>query len=219
LLSISFFQCKKKEEPMIKAAKYEVSEKYVISSAYVLSGYHLKDTVNNIYGAMLVPINKEKDESINTKLINSNIGTQMQAFVDEVVKRKAKGDNYIEIRPAYFVFHDGEIYSCLIKKTICFATEDTTRTYNTITFNFLKNKMLFFDDIFQVDKTNFSQFSKLFDKKMSSIELQSLKELDFNIETDSISFNVQDHKTTNRYKQSIENLRPYFKNKKQFLKE
>ena len=54
---------------------------------------------------------------------------------------------------------------------------------------------------------------------MSSIGLQNLKQIDFNIEMDSIAFNLQEEKTFNHYKQSIETLRPYFKNKKQFLKE
>ncbi|MFA6807315.1 MAG: hypothetical protein WCR29_07845, partial [Bacteroidales bacterium] len=184
-----------------------------------ISGYHIKDTINNIYGALLVPISKLEDNNIDIKPITSNIGIQMQKFVDKVKQRKSEGDNFIEIRPAYFVFHDNEIYSCLIKKTICLANEDTTKTYNTIIFNYIKNKMLGFDDIFNVNEFNYSQFVQLFDKKMSSLELKSLKQVDFNIETDSISFNIQENNTINRYKQSIENLRPYFKNNKQFTKE
>lgn len=219
LLSITFIQCQKKEEKKLKTTKYEVKENYVISSVYTISGYHIKDTINNIYGALLVPISKLEDNNINIKPITSNIGIQMQEFVDKVKQRKSEGENFIEIRPAYFVFHDNEIYSCLIKKTICLANEDTTKTYNTIIFNYIKNKMLGFDDIFNVNESNYSQFVQLFDKNISSLELKSLKQVDFNIETDSISFNIQGNNTINRYKQSIENLRPYFKNNKQFTKE
>lgn len=219
LLSITFIQCQKKEEKKLKTTKYEVKENYVISSVYTISGYHIKDTINNIYGALLVPISKLEDNNINIKPITSNIGIQMQEFVDKVKQRKSEGENFIEIRPAYFVFHDNEIYSCLIKKTICLANEDTTKTYNTIIFNYIKNKLLGFDDIFNVNESNYSQFVQLFDKNMSSLELKSLKQVDFNIETDSISFNIQENNTINRYKQSIENLRPYFNNNKQFTKE
>jgi len=219
LLSITFIQCQKKEEKKLKTTKYEVKENYVISSVYTISGYHIKDTINNIYGALLVPISKLEDNNINIKPITSNIGIQMQEFVDKVKQRKSEGENFIEIRPAYFVFHDNEIYSCLIKKTICLANEDTTKTYNTIIFNYIKNKLLGFDDIFNVNESNYSQFVQLFDKNISSLELKSLKQVDFNIETDSISFNIQGNNTINRYKQSIENLRPYFNNNKQFTKE
>ena len=219
LLSISFIQCQKKEQKEFKTTKYEVKENYIIHSAYGISGVHVKDTVNNIYGAMLIPISKIKDNNINIKPITTNIGSQMQDFVDQVKKRKAEGDNFIEIRPAYFIFHNNELYSCLIKKTICFANEDTTKTYNTVIFNYLENKELSFDDIFQVNEENYNEFIQLFDKKMSSIGLQGLKQIDFNIEMDSIAFYVQEEKTFNHYKQSIETLRPYFKNKKQFLKE
>ncbi|MCK9163952.1 MAG: hypothetical protein M0O93_06370 [Bacteroidales bacterium] len=219
LLSITFIQCQKKEEKKLKTTKYEVKENYVISSVYTISGYHIKDTINNIYGALLVPISKLEDNNIDIKPITSNIGIQMQEFVDKVKQRKSEGENFIEIRPAYFVFHDNEIYSCLIKKTICLANEDTTKTYNTIIFNYIKNKLLGFDDIFNVNESNYSQFVQLFDKNISSLELKSLKQVDFNIETDSISFNIQGNNTINRYKQSIENLRPYFNNNKQFTKE
>ena len=83
----------------------------------------------------------------------------------------------------------------------------------------MENKILSFDDVFQVDEKNYSKFIQLFDKKMASLSLKSLKESDFNIEIDSISFNIEENNTTNHYKQSIETLRPYFKNKKQFKKQ
>lgn len=219
LLSISFIQCQKKEDKKIKTTKYEVKENYIIHSAYGISGVHVKDTVNNIYGDILIPINKIKDNNINIKPITSNIGSQMQAFVDEVKRRKAIGSNFIEIRPAYFIFHDNQIYSCLIKKTSCFANQDTTKTYSSVLYNYMENKILSFDDVFQVDEKNYSKFIQLFDKKMASLSLKSLKESDFNIEIDSISFNIEENNTTNHYKQSIETLRPYFKNKKQFKKQ
>lgn len=225
VISITFIACdNKKENKKIKTTKYEVKETYVISSLYGVSGYHVKDTVNNIYGAMLVPISKVEDNDINIKPITSNIGNQMQDFVNQVRKNKAEGKNFIEIRPAYFIFYDNEIYSCLIKKTICFANQDTVKTYNTILFNYKENKPFGFDNIFSVKESNLSDFLALFNKSMSSLNLQTLKTTDFNIETDSISFNVKqtspiNHYTQKQYKQSIEKLRPFFINKKQFSKE
>lgn len=223
VLSITFVACDKKEEKKIKTTKYAVKEDYVISSLYGISGYNIKDTINNIYGAMLVPLSKVKDNNTNIKPITDNIGNQMQEFVNQVKKNKAEGKNFIEIRPAYFIFYDQEIYSCLIKKTICFANQDTIKTYNTVLFNYKENKALGFDNIFSVTESNLSDFLALFSKEMSSLNLQELKTTDFNLETDTICFNVKQSSPKNfytqkQYKQSIDNLRPFLKNKKQFTK-
>ena len=224
LLSLTFIACNKKKEEKRKITKYEVKETYVIPKVYTLSGFHLKDTVNNIFGAVLMPISKVKENPVNVESITTNIGKQMQEFVD-IIKSKAnkQGKNYIEIRPVYFVFH-GDMYSCLIKKTICFANSDTVKTYNTIIYNYKTKKELGFNDIFSVDKSNLSGFLALFSKDMVIKNIEELKTLDFNIETDSISFNIKQTKPTNyfthkQFKQSIETLRPYLKSKELFIKD
>lgn len=224
LLSLTFIACDKKKEEKKKITKYEVKETYVIPTVYTLSGFHLKDTVNNIFGAVLMPISKVKKNTVNIEPITTSIGKQMQEFVDFVKsKGREKGKNYIEIRPVYFVFH-GDIYSCLIKKTICFANADTVKSYNTIIYNYKTKKGLGFNDIFSVDKSNLSDFLALFNKDMRIKNIEELKKLDFNIEIDSISFNIEQTKQTNyfkhkQFKQSIETLRPYLKGKELFIKD
>ena len=223
-LSFTFIACDKKKEEKKKMVKYDVKEKYVIPKSYTISGFHLKDTVNNIFGAVLMPISRVKENPVNIKPINKSIGTQMQEFVDQVKsKGKTQGNNYIEIRPSYFIFH-GDIYSCLIKKTICFANADTVKSYNTIIYNDNKKKQLGFEDIFSVDKSNLSDFLALFNKDMAITNIEELKKIDFNIEIDSISFNVKQTKPTNcfiqkQFKQSIAKLRPYLKDKELFIKD
>ena len=59
--------------------------------------------------------------------------------------------------------------------------------------------------------------------EISEFSLNELKQTDFNIETDSISFNVKQNKPINysihkQYKQSIEALEPYLKDKELFRK-
>lgn len=223
-LSFAFIACDKKKEEKKKTVKYDVKEKYVIPKSYTISGFHLKDTVNNIFGAVLMPVSRVKENPVNIKPINKSIGMQMQEFVDQVKsKGKTQGKNYIEIRPSFFVFH-GDIYSCLIKKTICFANSDTVKSYNTIIYNDNTKNTLGFEDIFSVDKSNLSGFLALFNKDMAITSIEELKKIDFNIEVDSISFNVKQTKPTNcfiqkQFKQSIETLRPYLKDKEIFIKD
>lgn len=217
--SVLFIQCQKKEEKKFKITKYEVKDDYVISKAYAVSGFNLNDTVNNIYGAMLIPISKNMENDINIKPITSNIGSQMQEFVDEVRKRSTKGYNFIEIRPIYFIFHDNELYSCLVKKTISFDDKDTLISYNTVNYNYMENMFFGFDDIFQVNQANYLEFIELLGINPSQLNLSGLRGSDFNIEADSISFNIHVNNSFIRYKQSIEELRPYFKDKDRFSKE
>ncbi|MBP1644591.1 MAG: hypothetical protein H6Q16_166 [Bacteroidetes bacterium] len=227
-LSILFFSCNKKGKEDVKITKYEVKENYYMPEIFGLSGYNIKDTVNDIYGGLLFPISRVKENEINVKPIEKSIGSQMQTFVNEVKKRNSKGKiegkNFIEIRPTYFILYDDYFYSCLIKKTTCFASEDTIKDYFTILYNYREDQVLGFDDIFLVKDSNFSSFIALLQKDISIKTIEQLKKTDFNIETDSISFNVNQDKTENQFikkqfRQSIETLRPYFKNKNQFIKD
>ncbi len=226
-LSILFFSCNKKENEDVKITKYKVKENYYMPEIFALSGFNIKDTVNDIYGGLLFPISRVKSNDINVKPIEKSIGSQMQIFVNEVKKRNSKGKiegkNFIEIRPTYFILYDDYLYSCLIKKTTCFASEDTIKDYFTILYNYREEEKLGFNDIFLVEDSNFSSFIALFPKDISIKSIEQLKKTDFNIETDSISFNVNQDKADNQFKkkqfkQSIETLRPYFKNKNQFIK-
>lgn len=226
--TISFVACNKGEDKKLKVTKYEVEGSYVMPKMYALSGYNIKDTVNDIYGAILIPLSRIEDNQINIKPITTNIGTQMQDFVNKVKQKssnkKIEGKNFIEIRPVYFVFHDDNIYSCLVKKTSYFPDKDTLKTYNTILYDYREEEMLDFDDVFSVDKSNFTDFISLFPKDIPIKTLENLKQTDFNIEIDSISFNAnlsspENYYIQKQFKQSIETLRPYFKNKKQFAKE
>ncbi len=227
LLSLLHFSCNKKEDKDVKITKYQVKENYYMPNIFGLSGYNIKDTINDIYGGLLFPLTKIKENDVNVKPIEKNIGSQMQIFVNEIKKRNSKGKiegkNYIEIRPTYFILYDDYMYSCLIKKTTCYASEDTIKDYFTILYNYREDVVLGFDDIFLVRDSNFSSFISLFPKDISIKNIEQLKKTDFNIETDSISFNVNQDKAENQFikkqfRQSIETLRPYFKNKNQFKK-
>jgi len=224
LFSVAIISCNKKEEVKQKMVEYELKENYVIPQAYALSGIKIKDSINKIYGGLLIPMSGVKENTNYVKPIVDDIGLQMQDFVDQVKKRNnTKGSNFIEVRPAYFVFHGRQLYSCLIKKTICFAQEDTIKSYNTIIYDYQNRKILGFDDIFSVNQSNLSAFLSLFSKDMEKFSLNELKQTDFNIETDSISFNVKQNKPINysihkQYKQSIEALEPYLKDKELFKK-
>lgn len=226
-LSLLHFSCNKQGKEDVKITKYEVKENYYMPKIFGLSGYNIKDTVNDIYGGLLFPISRVKENEINIKPIEKSIGSQMQIFVNEVKKRKSKGKiegkNFIEIRPTYFILYDDYLYSCLIKKTTCYASEDTIKDYYTILYNYREDIVLGFDDIFLVKDSNFSSFISLLPKDISIKNIEQLKNIDFNIETDSISFNVNQDKADNQFikkqfRQSIETLRPYFKNKNQFKK-
>lgn len=222
LLSITISSCNKEEKPKQKIVEYDLKEDYVIPQAYALSGIKIRDSINRIYGGLIVPMSSVEENTIYVKPIVADIGVQMQDFVDNVKKRNnAKGSNFIEVRPAYFVFHGRQLYSCLIKKTICYAKEDTIKSYNTIIYDYQNRKILGFDDIFLVSQANLSDFLSLFSKDMEKFTLSELKQTDFNIETDSIAFNVKQDKPINhsiyqRYKQSIERLEPYLKDKELF---
>ncbi|MDD2530221.1 MAG: hypothetical protein PHN41_03230 [Bacteroidales bacterium] len=229
IVSLSFliFSCNKKEDNNIKITKYDVKETYYMPEIFGLSGYNIKDTVNEIYGGLLFPISRTKTNEINVSPIEKSIGSQMQSFVDEIKernsKKKVEGKNFIEIRPTYFILYDDHIYSCLIKKTTCFANEDTIKDYYTLLYDYREEAILGFDDIFSIGDTNFKSFISLFPNEMSIKSLADLKKTDFNIETDSIAFNVNKNKADNQilknqFKQSIEVLRPFFKNKNQFIK-
>lgn len=226
VIAVSIFSCNKKED--LKITKYDVKEVYYMPEIFGLSGYNIKDTINDIYGGLLFPISRVKTNDVNVKAIEKSIGSQMQNFVNEVKKRNSKGKiegkNYIEIRPTYFILYDDYIYSCLIKKTTCFAKEDTIKDYYTILYDYREDEVLGFDDIFTVGDSNFNSFISLFPKEIAINTVDQLKKTDFNVETDSISFNVnQNNKESQflkrQFRQSIENLRPYFKNKNQFVKD
>ncbi|MDR0971688.1 MAG: hypothetical protein LBM25_04830 [Bacteroidales bacterium] len=223
ILIFSFSSCNK-EEKKGNITRYEIKEVYHIPNIYGISGYHIKDTINNIYGAILFPINKVKDSRINIEPLVKFIGSQMQKFMDGFKEDSInKEKKFIEIRPAYFSICDSNIYSCLIKKTECKNEKDTIKTYITFLYNYSKDTILSFDDIFALDSNNFDSFIKKFDKKMNISSLKELKATDFNIEDDSIAFNVVQNKITNsfiqkQFKQSIDVLREYFVDKNYFIK-
>ena len=75
LLSLLHFSCNKKEDKDVKITKYQVKENYYMPNIFGLSGYNIKDTINDIYGGLLFPLTKIKENDVNVKPIEKNIGS------------------------------------------------------------------------------------------------------------------------------------------------
>lgn len=208
------FSCSKKEQKQTKGSKYKVEGDYFLPSTFTLSGLHIKDTANHIYGALLLPVCKIKDNSIDVRPLRFNVSSQMKAFMEKVKKDKSGNNHFIEIRPYYFIYYDS-LYSCLFQKRTSLNGKDTLTEYNSMLYNFAQGKKLDFDDIFSVNENNLSSFLALY-PQMKGYSLSKLKNTDFNIEMDSISFNLSLPKPDKncmqkRIKQSKTNLRPFIK--------
>jgi hypothetical protein len=213
--------CSKKETKQVKKNGYKVEGDYALPATFTLGGMNLKDTANNIYGALLTPMSKIENNPIDVKPIRMNIGRQMKFFVASVRKDKSKTKHFIEIRPLYFIHYDS-LYSCLLQKRTCINGKDTLKEYNTVLYNFMEQKPFGFNDIFSVNEQNLSAFLALF-PQMKGYDLAKLKSTDFNIEMDSIAFNITLPKAKNnclqqRIKQSKAKLKPFICTTKIFKK-
>lgn len=214
LLSIGLDSCNKKKEEKAKSNPKAPTKEFVLPQGIGLGDMKLKDSQNNIHNVLYFLVAKDKENRINLEPINTCMSKIMDDFKIKVGEQSDKAkESYLEIKPYYFQLNK-DMYSCLIRIRYCISNTDTLTEYKTINHNIKQNKDLSFDDVFSVNESNLKEFLALIDNK--TIKLNDLKKNDFNIEQDSISFNIKQSQPINkniqkRYKQSIDKLKPFIK--------
>jgi hypothetical protein len=202
LISIlSFSSCKKASNDK-KSMFHPSKEKLILDKNVKLMegmaacGINLHDTVNNIKGLIVFPrINQKQYSSINTKPISKLVETNIQSFVKQVkinnkTKGKNKDANIFNFQVKYCQNYK-DIISCVFDKKIHYSQSlDTISSFQSVNYNKKTGKILSFYDVFKVNDNNIKAFQNVFGKQLEQYSKEEMKNIDFNIEEDTISLNI-----------------------------
>lgn len=214
LLSICLDSCNKKKEEKAKSNTKTPTKEFVLPQGIALGDMKLKDSQNNIHNVLYFLVAKDKENRINLEPINTCMSKIMDDFKIKVNNQGDKTkESFLEIKPYYFQLNK-DLYSCLLRIRFAISCKDTLTEYKAINYSLQNNKNLSFDDVFSITESNLKAFLTLIEHR--TIKLNDLKRSDFNIEKDSISFNIIQSQPINkniqkRYKQSIDKLKPFIK--------
>ncbi|MBP1630894.1 MAG: hypothetical protein H6Q15_1787 [Bacteroidetes bacterium] len=214
LLSIGLDSCNKKKEEKAKSNPKTPTKEFVLPQGIALGDMKLKDSQNNIHNVLYFLVAKDKENRVNLEPINTCMSKIMDDFKLRVNNQGDKTkESFLEIKPYYFQLNK-DLYSCLLRIRFAISCKDTLTEYKAINYSLQNNKNLSFDDVFSITESNLKAFLTLIEHR--TIKLSELKRSDFNIEQDSISFNIIQSQPINkniqkRYKQSIDKLKPFIK--------
>ena len=219
---LTFYACNKNKDSKFKQSKTKIEKKdfdVPLIKGLIVSGINLHDTANNIQGQILFPrISTQDYKDFNIKPINDFVSNNIKGFVSIVKKNKdykTNKDHNILILKVLYAYQYKDITSCVFKKDVHLVNQkDTTTTYLSLNYNKNTGKMIAFDKMFNINQNNINDFKAIFGKELSNYDLQQMKDLDYNIEKDTISLNVysKQSKKQIRLRQPLNKVASYIGN-------
>lgn len=176
--------------------KLQKDKDLVLMDGMTVAAINLHDTANNIQGMVVFPrINQKEFSYINIQPINKYLEVTLHEFVNKVKENNKSGKNVMDKNlfnlKVKYVQDYKDIISCVFEKTTHFSnTMDTTTIIQSINYNQNTSKILTFYDVFKLNNNNIKDFQKVFGKELQKFTKEDMKNLDFNIEKDTISLNI-----------------------------